>query len=206
MTSKYFYEPAHGHGLAHDPFNAIIGPRPIGWISTLTADGRRNLAPYSFFNAFNYTPPIIGFASIGWKDTVRHIEASGEFVWNQATRSLAEAMNASSAAVPEEIDEFELAGLVAVPSHRVRAPRVDQSPVNFECRLSQLLRLRNAAGDALDTWLVLGEVVAVHIEERLLVDGRYDTVAAAPILRGGGPAEYFGLAATERFEMYRPGS
>ena len=96
----HFYEPRHGHRLAHDPFNSIVGPRPIGWISTQDRLGRRNLAPYSFFNAFNYRPPIIGFSSIGYKDTVRNIEQTGEFAWNLATRALAEAMNASSATVP----------------------------------------------------------------------------------------------------------
>ena len=93
MPDRHSYEPRHGHGLPHDPFNAIVGPRPIGWISTRAADGTLNLAPYSFFNAFNYTPPLIGFASIGWKDTVRNIEQTGEFVWNLTTRALAEAMN-----------------------------------------------------------------------------------------------------------------
>lgn len=206
MPAKYFYQPEQGHGLAHDPFNAIVGPRPIGWISTSDTAGRHNLAPYSFFNAFNYTPPIIGFASIGRKDTLRHIEASGEFVWNLATRPLAEAMNASSAAVPADIDEFTLAGLTAVPSRCVQAPRVEESPVNFECRLSQLLRLQGANGDPLETWLILGEVVAVHIAPHLIIDGSYDTAAAEPILRGGGPADYFDIGPAQRFRMSRPGS
>ncbi|AFC84807.1 flavin reductase family protein [Frateuria aurantia] len=206
MPAKYFYQPGQGHGLAHDPFNAIVGPRPIGWISTSDAAGRHNLAPYSFFNAFNYTPPIIGFASIGRKDTLRHIEATGEFVWNLATRPLAEAMNTSSAAVPADIDEFTLAGLTAVPSRRVRAPRVEESPVNFECRLSQLLRLQGANGDPLETWLILGEVVAVHIAPHLIIDGSYDTAAAEPILRGGGPADYFDIGPAQRFRMSRPGT
>lgn len=206
MPAKYFYQPGQGHGLAHDPFNAIVGPRPIGWISTSDAAGRHNLAPYSFFNAFNYTPPIIGFASIGRKDTLRHIEATGEFVWNLATRPLAEAMNTSSAAVPADIDEFTLAGLTAVPSRRVRAPRVEESPVNFECRLSQLLRLQGANGDPLETWLILGEVVAVHIAPHLIIDGSYDTAAAEPILRGGGPADYFDIGQAQRFRMSRPGT
>ena len=96
----HFYEPANGHGLRHDPLNAIVAPRPIGWISTVDAAGRRNLAPYSFFNGFNYVPPIIGFASIGRKDSLNNAEATGAFVWNLATRQLAEAMNATSATVP----------------------------------------------------------------------------------------------------------
>lgn len=199
---RYFYEPRLGHGLPHDPFNAIVGPRPIGWIATQDAAGVLNLAPYSFFNAFNYTPPIVGFASIGRKDTLRNLEASGEFVWNLATRPLAEAMNASCAAVPPEVDEFALAGLATAPSRLVRVPRVAASPVAFECRVSQILRLQGAAGAPVDTWLTLGEVVGVHIEPALLVDGVYATAAARPILRGGGPADYFELG--ELFRMRRP--
>jgi flavin reductase (DIM6/NTAB) family NADH-FMN oxidoreductase RutF len=106
----HYYEPADGHGLPHDPFNAIVGPRPIGWVSSRDIDGQLNLAPYSFFNAFNYVPPIIGFASIGAKDSLHNIRATGEFAWNLATRPLAEAMNQSCAAVPPEVSEFELAG------------------------------------------------------------------------------------------------
>jgi len=200
----HYYEPRHGHGLPHDPFNAIVGPRPIGWVSTQDAEGRRNLAPYSFFNAFNYTPPIVGFASIGWKDSVRNIEATGEFAWNLATRPLAEAMNASCAAVPPEVDEFELAGLEAAPSRLIAPPRVAASPVSFECRLTQLLQLQGADGAKVETWLVLGEVVAVHIARALLKDGIYDTAAARPILRGGGPADYFEIAPEALFRMWRP--
>ncbi len=196
------YEPRLGHGLPHDPFNAIVGPRPIGWVATRSAQGQVNLAPYSFFNAFNYTPPLIGFASIGRKDSLRHIEETGEFVWNLATRSLAEPMNASCAAVPPQVNEFELAGLTAVPSLRVAPPRVGESPVAFECKLSQLLRLQGADGTPVDTWLVLGEVVQVHIARHLLKDGIYDTAAAEPILRGGGPADYFLLG--EKLKMFRP--
>lgn len=204
MSDFHIYEPRHGHGLKHDPLNAIVGPRPIGWISSLGIDGTGNLAPYSFFNAFNYTPPIIGFASIGWKDSVRNIEATREFVWNLATRPLAEAMNASAAPVSAEVDEFELAGLTHAPSRLVRAPRVLESPVSFECRLTELLQLKDARGLAIDTWLVLGEVVTVHIDKALLDQGVYDTVAAQPILRGGGPADYFMVEERQRFHMTRP--
>ena len=129
MDDRYFYQPAQGHGLAHDPFNAIVGPRPIGWISSQSATGVLNLAPYSFFNAFNYTPPLIGFASLGRKDTLRNIEATGEFVWNLATRPLADAMNASCAAAPPEVDEFALAGLATAPSRVVQVPRVRSESV-----------------------------------------------------------------------------
>ncbi|TDP62473.1 flavin reductase family protein [Roseateles toxinivorans] len=200
----HFYEPRQGHGLPHDPFNAIVGPRPIGWIASRSASGQLNLAPYSFFNAFNYTPPLIGFSSIGYKDTVRNIEQTGEFVWNLATRPLAEQMNQTCAAVPPEVNEFELAGLTAEPSRLVNVPRVAESPVAFECKLSQLLQLKGADGTAVDSWLVLGEVIGVHIASHLLVDGIYDTAAAQPILRGGGPADYFEIKPENRFKMFRP--
>ena len=206
MTTTYHvYEPSAGHGLAHDPLNSIVAPRPIGWISTRSSAGIHNLAPYSFFNLFNYKPPIVGFASVGWKDSVENAQATGEFVWNLVTRSLAEAMNASSATVPAEQDEFQLAGLTATASRLVRAPRVAESPVSFECRLSQLLRLTDSLGADSDTWLVLGEVVAVHISHALLRDGLYDTAAAEPIMRGGGPADYFGVMPDSKFLMRRPG-
>jgi len=204
MSTYHIYEPRDGHGLAHDPLNSIVAPRPIGWISTCSSAGIHNLAPYSFFNLFNYKPPIIGFASVGWKDSVDNVRTTGEFVWNLVTRSLAEAMNASSATVPAAQDEFELARLTATPSKLVRPPRVAESPVSFECRLSQLVRLTDSHGVDTDTWLTLGEVVAVHISHALLRDGIYDTAAAEPILRGGGPADYFGLAPDSKFQMWRP--
>ena len=200
----HFYEPRAGHGLPHDPFNAIVGPRPIGWISSRSADGVLNLAPYSFFNAFNYTPPIIGFASIGYKDSVRNIEQTGEFAWNLATRPLAEAMNLSCAAVAPEVNEFELAGLTPAPSRLIAVPRVAETPVSFECRRTQVLQLQGANGDKVPTWLVLGEVVGIHIARHLLVDGVYDTAAAEPILRGGGPADYFSIGPEQLFRMFRP--
>jgi flavin reductase (DIM6/NTAB) family NADH-FMN oxidoreductase RutF len=123
--TAHAYEPVHGHGLKHDPFNAIVGPRPIGWISTVSQAGVANLAPYSFFNGFNYKPPIIGFSSIGWKDSVANAQATGEFCWNLATRALAREMNLTCAPAPPEVDEFEVAGLTKAPSLRsssCRAP------------------------------------------------------------------------------------
>ncbi|MDN3516933.1 flavin reductase family protein [Aquisalimonas lutea] len=201
----YFYEPVNGHGLAHDPFNAMVAPRPIGWISSRDSVGNLNLAPYSFFNAFNYRPPIVGFASVGYKDSVRNILDTGEFGWNLATRPLAEAMNASSAHVPGEIDEFRLAGLTPVDSRVISVPRVAETPVSFECRLSQHFQLQGADGRKADTWMVLGEVVGVHIRTDLLRDGVYDTAAAEPIMRAGGPADYFTVDAAQRFRMHRPG-
>jgi flavin reductase (DIM6/NTAB) family NADH-FMN oxidoreductase RutF len=198
----HFYEPSAGHGLTHDPFNSIVGPRPIGWISTVSAAGVRNLAPYSFFNAFNYVPPIIGFSSIGWKDTVANIQASGEFVWNLATRPLAERMNATSA--PVAGDEFALAGLTPVDSRLIAAPRVLESPVNFECRLTQMIQLQDQSGSAVQTWLVLGEVVAVHIDAALVASGTYDMAAAQPILRAGRGGDYVAVDRDAMFEMVRP--
>jgi len=203
-NEPHFYEPANGHGLPHDPFNAIVGPRPIGWIASRSGAGVLNLAPYSFFNGFNYTPPIIGFSSIGHKDSVTNVKETGEFVWNLATRPLAEAMNRSCATAPPEVDEFVLAGLTPEPGRIVNVPRVAESPVAFECRCTQIIRLQNAGGAEVNTWLVLGEVVGVHIAKSLLKDGIYDTAAAQPILRGGGPADYFEITADTLFQMRRP--
>ena len=202
--SIHFYEPRHGHGLPHDPFNAIVGPRPIGWISSRGANGGVNLAPYSFFNAFNYTPPIVGFASIGTKDTLRNVQQTGEFVWNLVTQDLAQVMNQTCAAVPPEVNEFELAGLTPVASQLVNVPRVAESPVSFECRCTQIVQLQTASGDAVPTWLVLGEVVAVHIAKRLLKDGVYDTAHAGHVLRAGGPADYFTVGPEQLIHMHRP--
>ncbi|WP_445767296.1 flavin reductase family protein [Rheinheimera sp.] len=204
FDNRYFYEPAKGHGLAHDPFNALVAPRPIGWISSQDSAGQLNLAPYSFFNAFNYTPPIIGFASTSYKDTVRNIEQTSEFCWNLVTKPLAQAMNQTSAAVAPDVDEFALAGLTAKASSIIKVPHVAQSPVTFECRLSQVLQLTAADGCKITTWMVFGEVVGVHIAQHLLVNGIYDTAAAQPVLRGGGPADYFVADATTRFQMHRP--
>ncbi|MDO8320543.1 flavin reductase family protein [Rhodoferax sp.] len=202
--SSYFYEPRLGHGLPHDPFNAIVGPRPIGWVSTRSAEGLLNVAPSSLYIADTDTPPRVGFASIGYKDSVRNIEATGEFVWNLVTRPLAEAMNQTCVAVPPEVSEFELAGLTPLASRLVAPPRIAESPVSFECRLTQLLQLQDVSGQKLPTWLVLGEVVAVHIAQRLLVNGVYDTARADHVLRGGGPADYFSVGPEQLFKMFRP--
>ena len=200
----YYYEPSSGHGLPHNPFNAIIGPRPIGWIATRRADDGFNLAPYSFFNAFAYTPPIIGFASTGAKDTLRNAQDTGEFVWNLATRALASQMNQTSATVAPEVSEFDLAGLTPVAATRVAAPRVAESPVAMECKVTQILQLTDTRGEPMANWMVFGEVVAVHIARRLLVDGIYDTAAAHPILRAGGPDGYAEISPSVMFKMRRP--
>ncbi len=204
VTDLHSYDPKKGHGLKHDPFNAIIGPRPIGWISSLDAKGTRNLAPYSFFNAFNYTPPILGFSSVGFKDSVRNIKQTGEFVWNLATRPLAEQMNATSAMVASDVDEFELSGVTPVESIKVSPPRVGQSRAAMECKVADIVQLKTAGGEPIQSWLVLGEVVMVHIDKSLLKGGVYDTAAAHPILRACGPSGYAEIIPEIMFEMVRP--
>jgi flavin reductase (DIM6/NTAB) family NADH-FMN oxidoreductase RutF len=200
----YFYEPHLGHGLPHNPFNSIVGPRPIGWMSTRSNAGVLNLAPYSFFNAFNYVPPIVGFSSTGAKDSLRNVQENGMFVWNLVTRPLAEAMNQTCAAVGPDVNEFELAGLATAPSRVVDVPRVADSLVSFECRSTQIIQLEGLDKQKIATWLVLGEVVGVHIAEHLLKDGIYDTANAGHILRGGGPADYFSIGPEQLFRMSRP--
>jgi flavin reductase (DIM6/NTAB) family NADH-FMN oxidoreductase RutF len=204
MIDWHFYEPANGHGLPHDPLNAIVAPRPIGWISTVSPAGVRNLAPYSFFNVLNYRPPLIGFSSMGRKDSLTNAEATGEFVWNLATAALAVPMNASSATLPPEVDEFDHAGLAALPSRLVRPDRVADSPVTFECRVTQIVQLQTKEQRALDQWLVIGEAVGIHIHKSMLHDGEYQTARAEPILRGGGPADYFQIREDALFKMGRP--
>lgn len=201
----HVYDPAEGHGLAHEPLNAIIAPRPIGWISSLDANGTANLAPYSFFNAFNYYPPIIAFSTIGKKDSILNIEATGEFCWNLVSRPLAEAMNISCAPAPPEVDEFELAGLTKAPGRKVAAPRVLESPVNFECKVTQILQLKDTGGKDLPTWVVFGQVVMVHIDKAMIADGVYETLRGRPIMRAGRLGDYFETLAEGAFEMVRPG-
>jgi flavin reductase (DIM6/NTAB) family NADH-FMN oxidoreductase RutF len=203
-NSYYSYEPSKGHGLPHDPFNAIVGPRPIGWIASQSQSGVLNLAPYSFFNAFNYIPPIIGFSSTGFKDSVSNIAQTEAFTWNLVTFDLAQQMNATCAPVPPDVNEFELAGLTPMASSVIEVPRVAQSKVSFECKLSQMIQLQNAAGEKISTWLTLGEVVAVHISQDLLKDGIYNTAQADHLLRGGGPADYFRITPEQLFKMPRP--
>jgi flavin reductase (DIM6/NTAB) family NADH-FMN oxidoreductase RutF len=206
VTDKdlYFYEPSKGHGLKHDPFNAIIAPRPIGWISSRDTRGHVNLAPYSFFNAFCYVPPIIGFSSTNWKDTVENIQQTGEFVWNLATMDLAKHMNATAAHVAPEVDEFAVAGLTAVPGKLVNVPRVAESPVSFECKLTQIIQLQGANGEKAQAWLTLGEVVAVYIDKAMIRDGVYQTALARPIVRAGRRGDYFEIKPEDMFEMVRP--
>ena len=202
MTDWHSYRPDKGHRLPHDPLNAIVAPRPIGWIGTRSAAGVANLAPYSFFNLFNYRPPIIGFSSGGGKDSLANVEATGVFTWNLVTRDLAEAMNATSTSV--RVDEFVLAGLEPLASILVDAPRVARSPVQFECRHTQTLQFRTAEGREIDQWIVFGEAVMIHIDPALLQDGIYRTARAHPVTRGGGPADYFEIREDALFKINRP--
>jgi flavin reductase (DIM6/NTAB) family NADH-FMN oxidoreductase RutF len=202
MSEFHFYEPSKGHGLAHDPFKAIVAPRPIGWISTRDVEGRVNLAPYSFFNAVCDQPPMVMFSSSGWKDTVANIKATGEFVCNLATRALAEKMNQTSAALPHGVSEFEFAALDATPSRMVMPPRVAEAPAALECKLVQILQLQRAGGSALDQYLTIGEVVGVHINRAYLNEGLFDLLATHPIQRAGYTADY--TEATTGFKMKRP--
>jgi len=202
MPEFHFYDPAAGHGLAHDPFKAIVAPRPIGWISTIDERGRANLAPYSFFGAFCDAPPVVRFSSSGRKDSQRNAEATGEFVCNLATRPLAEAMNLTSATLPHGTDEMAFAGLDAAPSRVVRPPRVAAAPAALECKVLQVIPLRDLAGNATANTLVLGQVVGVHIDRAYLKDGMFDTAAARPIARCGYRGDYAEVSSL--FEMLRP--
>jgi len=200
----HFYEPAKGHGLKHDPFNAIVAPRPIGWISSRGAKGNINLAPYSFFNAFCYKPPIVGFSSTNWKDTVANIQETKEFCWNLATMSLAKQMNATAVHVGRDVNEFNIAGLTVAPGKLVNVPRVAASPASFECRLTEIILLTGADGREAEAWLTLGEIVAVHINKAFIKDGVYETALARPIARAGRRGDYFEMTPETMFEMLRP--
>jgi flavin reductase (DIM6/NTAB) family NADH-FMN oxidoreductase RutF len=197
-----FYETARNdHGLPHDPFKAIVGPRPIGWISTVDREGRVNLAPYSFFNAVCSRPPMVVFSSEGRKDSVANIIATGEFVCSLATLDLAQAMNVTSAPLPHGENEMAHAGLAAAPSRLVRPPRVAASPVALECRAVKVEEISDLSGTPLDRWLVLGQVVGIHIDERFIVNGKLDTAAMKPIARLG----YMDYAVVDRtFTLQRP--
>ena len=188
--------------LPHDPFKAIIAPRPIGWISTRSTDGRINLAPYSFFNAFaSVETPIVGFSSEGMKDSAAFAEESGEFVFNLATFDLFHKMSETSAPLPRGVSEFEHAGLTMAPCRLVAAPRVAEAHASLECKLTQAIRLKNHRGGDLDNYLLLGEVVAFHIDDNLIRDGRFDTAAARPLARCG----YRDYAVTDSLiELARP--
>jgi flavin reductase (DIM6/NTAB) family NADH-FMN oxidoreductase RutF len=187
--------------LPHDPFKAIVSPRPIGWISTRAPDGRVNLAPYSFFNGFSSAPPIVGFSSEGWKDSASFAKESGEFVANLATHELRRAMNETSAPFARGDNEFARAGLTMAECRLVAAPRVAESPAALECKVVDVVEIRSVSGAWSGSVLTLGEVVAFHIDDQFLLDGRFDTARAHPLARCG----YQDYAAVERvFAMARP--
>jgi len=171
--------------LPHDPFKAIVAPRPIGWISTRSADGRINLAPYSFFNGLCSAPPIVGFSSEGEKDSLTFARESGEFVANLASFDLMGPMSQTSAPLPRGESEFAHAGLTMAPCRLVKAPRVAECHASMECKVVEIIRLKNHIGEPLDAHLVIGEVVAFHIEDRFIRDGRFDAAAAQAVARCG---------------------
>jgi flavin reductase (DIM6/NTAB) family NADH-FMN oxidoreductase RutF len=169
----------------HDPFKALVTPRPIGWISTLSAKGELNLAPYSYFNAFSSNPPIVGFSSEGEKDSSTFAVETGEFVWSMATWELRDQMNASAASLPRGQSEFVHAKLDTAASRLVRPPRVAASPAAFECRVTEMVKLKDVDGSDSGRRLVLGRVVGIHVDERFVRQGRIDSAAMRPIARGG---------------------
>jgi len=196
-----FYEPLKGHGLPHDPFKAIVAPRPIGWISTRSPTGALNLAPYSFFNAFSTHPFLVWFASGGVKDSVAFARDSGEFVVNLVGSALAMKMNASSVNAPRGVSEFGYAGLEAAASVLVKAPRVAGVPAALECKVTEIFEPKDLQGAGSGAQVVAGEVVGVHIDDAMLTDGRFDAVKAGNVARLG----YMDYSAvTEVFTMRRP--
>lgn len=195
-----FYETEkNDHGLPHDPFSAIVAPRPIGWIGTKGRDGSLNLAPYSFFNALSYRPKLVVFASTGPKDSLRNCKETGVFTASLVTRDLVEAMNASSAPAPYGMDEFALAGLTPVAGRLVDAPYVGEAKAVLECRVTQVFRPLDVGGREAESTLVFGQVVGIHIDESLLSDGLFDMRAARSVARLGymdycdGGADVFAL-------------
>lgn len=201
MSDYHSYAPADGHQLAHNPLKALISPRPICWVSTVSAEGIFNLAPYSFFNVFAETPPLLGFSSSGRKDSLSNIEATGEFVHNVVSRSLIEQMNKTSAALPATQSEFNFAELPTLPSDLVAAPRVAAAPAAFECKLVEVKQLNAADGSLLENYLVIGEVVRVHIDSQYISDGLIDENKLQAAARLG----YFNYASVDDvFSLPRP--
>jgi flavin reductase (DIM6/NTAB) family NADH-FMN oxidoreductase RutF len=181
-----FYDTAvNDHGLPRNPFKAIVAPRPIGWITSMSAKGEINLAPYSFFNAVSDEPPIVLFSSEGPKDSLVFIAETREFVCSLATYELRSAVVATSAQLARGVNEMEESGLVPAPCRLVRPPRVAASPCALECRLLRIIDLVDLDGAPTDRHVVLGQVVGVHIDDRFIRDGRLDTAAMQPIARCG---------------------
>ena len=197
-----FYDPrSEEHGLAHSPWTALIVPRPIGWISSLSADGVANLAPYSFFNAVSGAPPFVMFSSAGRKDSQTNIEDTGEFVVNMAVADLKDALNLSSAAFAPGVDEFDRAGLEKAACRNVRAPRVAASPVALECVLNRVVSLTARDGTRARSEVIFGEVVGIHIADEVIVDGMLDIARIRPLSRLG----YMDYAIIDEvFPMARP--
>ncbi|WP_342148792.1 flavin reductase family protein [Methylorubrum sp. SB2] len=197
-----YYE-ADNPSLPHNPLKAIVAPRPIGWISAMDAQGRVNLSPYSFFNAVGGEPDMVMFSSVGRKDAITFAEEGGEFVCSLATFDLREAVNATSAPLPRGESEFGFAGLTPAPSRKVRPPRVAESPAALECKWLQTVPLVPLSGAEPKCFLVIGQVVSLYIDDRFVRDGRVDTGAMRPILRGGY-FDYFTAEPETRFELRRP--
>jgi flavin reductase (DIM6/NTAB) family NADH-FMN oxidoreductase RutF len=201
-----FYETAtKNHGLPHDPFKAIVTPRPIGWITAMSARGEINLSPYSFFNAISENPPMVAFSSNGRKDAVTFIEETKEFVCNLATYDLREQMNTTSAPLPRGENEMVHAGLEAAPSRLVKPPRVAAALAALECRWVQTVPLVPLEGGEPSYHLVIGQVVGIHIDDRFIVNGLVDTAAMRPIARSGY-RDYFVATPETKFAMTRPGA
>jgi flavin reductase (DIM6/NTAB) family NADH-FMN oxidoreductase RutF len=180
-----FYDAAkNDHGLPNDPFKALVAPRPIGWISSLAADGTANLAPYSYFNAMAQDPHYVVFGSGPRKDSLSNIEETGEFAVNLVTWELREKMNVTAANVGAGVDEFALAGLTKAPCRMIRAPRVAESPVCLECKLFKVIELPGNDG-SVSNFAAIGRVVGIHIDDRFIHDGRVDTAAMKPVARLG---------------------
>ena len=199
-----FYEPSkRNHGLPHDPFKAIVAPRPIGWISSMSAKGEINLAPYSFFNGLSAEPPMVMFCSEGRKESVVFAEETKEFVCNLATWDLRDQMNTTSAPFPRGVDEMKEAGLEPAPCVLVKPPRVRASPCAMECKWLQTVRLNDVNGTATQRYVVFGQVVGIHIDERFIKNGLLDTAAMRPIARAGY-RDYFVSTPETQFAMSRP--
>lgn len=197
-----FYDTeTNAHGLAHDPFKAIVAPRPIGWIGTKGRDGNRNLSPYSFFNAVGDRPKLVMFSSSGRKDSLRNVEETGVFTASFVSRTLLDRMNASSAPVSYETDEFDLAGLTAAPGRLIDAPYVGEAVAALECRVTQVMTLADMHGAPTDSHAVFGQVVGIHIDESSIHNGRFDLAIADPIMRLGY-MDYAGIGPV--FELQRP--
>lgn len=198
-----FYDTASNkHGLKHDPYKAVTGPRPIGWISTVGRDGVCNLAPYSFFNAVSEKPHYVVIGSTGVKDTQRNIDETGEFVCSMATYDLRTHMNMTSAAVPPDVDEFALGSLTAAKSTLVKPPRVKESPAAFECVHWKTLELPNPDGPT-NSFLIIGRIVGIYIDDSFVKDGLVDTGAMRPIARMGY-MDYSVVTPETMFAMTRP--